>query len=609
MGKMTLKAAKKMDTNNALVISYLRFSTSEQSFGNSTKRQTDLASEWCERTGHTLTDRLEDKGISAFKGRNLKAGALQAFLQLVEAGTVPPNSILLVEDLDRLSRQRPEVALQLFLSIINAGVSVVTLKDGCEFRAGELDMGRLMMSVMRICLAHEESGKKSFRLAKAWKEKRAEILTGKVFTSLIPAWLKIENEKIVIDEPKAEIVRQIFALALAGHGLGSCTRIANKTWPGIGKAEHFSKSTISKILHNPQVIGLFQPCRLIQDENGKRRETTGDPIKGYYPSIVEEDVFFAVQSGMKSRRTSGGPMGKFVNVFQGIMFHSEDKSAMAITNKDGRRYVSLAAIEGRKGAAAYNAFPMSSLEAAILTSLAEVQVIEIGDASVDGPRRELAGIDGKIDALAKKIAELAAALAVAGNVAAVVQVMAGLERDKGTLTARQQELRGMIAAASENTAADSMKLVMQIVGQSAYGEDADLDRRTRLKNAIRQLVERIECNVSVAGMFRTCSFTVTPRNGKPYRYDATIHAKRKNAISVVNPDFPQDNSRILMETEDDQPPVVTAEAIERIKKMWTDGKGGMAIAKATGTSVSTVYRHKPVGWKARGFGRWHKRTT
>ena len=85
--------------------SYLRMSTEEQLKGDSPRRQKTAAA-YAEEHNWELVDSLENIGISAFKGKNRKAGALKVFLDLVEKGKIPSGSFLLVESLDHLSRER-----------------------------------------------------------------------------------------------------------------------------------------------------------------------------------------------------------------------------------------------------------------------------------------------------------------------------------------------------------------------------------------------------------------------------------------------------------------------------------------------------------------------
>ena len=110
--------------------SYVRFSSPKQAEGDSLRRQTEAAAKWCKdhkaRLDTTLT--LHDLGTSAYTGKhrlNPDRNALAAFLKLVERDRVPRGSYLLVESLDRLTREHIRPALSLLLNLIEAGVRVV----------------------------------------------------------------------------------------------------------------------------------------------------------------------------------------------------------------------------------------------------------------------------------------------------------------------------------------------------------------------------------------------------------------------------------------------------------------------------------------------------
>jgi DNA invertase Pin-like site-specific DNA recombinase len=68
---------------------------------------------------------LVDAGRSAFKRKDFETYALAEFIAHIKSGRVKPGSYLLVENLDRLSRE--DEATELFLSIVNKGVVVVQL--------------------------------------------------------------------------------------------------------------------------------------------------------------------------------------------------------------------------------------------------------------------------------------------------------------------------------------------------------------------------------------------------------------------------------------------------------------------------------------------------
>src|SRR5687768_602236 len=117
--------------------SYVRFSDRRQMAGDSLRRQLKLTESYCERHGLTLDDslRLQDLGVSGFRGKNADVGRLSLFLEAVKQKRVPPGSVLVVENLDRISRDDIDEALVLFMGILKAGVSVVTLSPEREYTA------------------------------------------------------------------------------------------------------------------------------------------------------------------------------------------------------------------------------------------------------------------------------------------------------------------------------------------------------------------------------------------------------------------------------------------------------------------------------------------
>src|SRR5688500_18546394 len=83
------------------VYSYTRWSTPGQGDGDSLRRQTAKAEAWAKANGYQLAEtRLQDAGVSAFRGDNVRSGALGAFLQAARSGEIPQGSILYVENLD-----------------------------------------------------------------------------------------------------------------------------------------------------------------------------------------------------------------------------------------------------------------------------------------------------------------------------------------------------------------------------------------------------------------------------------------------------------------------------------------------------------------------------
>ncbi|WP_261534432.1 recombinase family protein [Burkholderia multivorans] len=319
--------------------SYIRFSTPEQQKGDSSRRQTELSQKYAEAHGLTLDENLtyRDLGVSAFDKSNIRNGELGAFLRAIDSGAVEPGSYLLVESLDRLSRAKVTDALEVFMSIINRGIRLVTLVDGREYSQERINeqFTDLIISIVVMSRAHEESQTKSKRLKEAWKAKRGRIGDAKL-TEMAPAWLKLNEDRTAYSlvQDRVELVQRMFQLSKDGIGSESIARRLNQqgipTW-GTRSADQWHASYIKKILDNRAVLGEFQPHMLV---SGKR-VPEGDPAPDYFPRIISDEDFVLAKVARQSRRTnSAGRKGQtFSNVFSGILRCGYCNGSMVYVNK------------------------------------------------------------------------------------------------------------------------------------------------------------------------------------------------------------------------------------------------------------------------------------
>ncbi|MFO1072182.1 MAG: recombinase family protein [Geminicoccaceae bacterium] len=293
-------------TQGARAYSYLRFSTPEQAAGDSFRRQTDLAERYAAQHGLELDRELtfHDLGVSAFRGANSETGQLGMFLQAVEDGMVPQGSYLLVESLDRISRQKPRKAVRVLERICEAGVAVVTLTDGKVYTEASLDDDpmSLMWALMVAIRANEESETKSRRLRAAWVGKLARAAeVRKPVTAIAPAWLQLRDGKWSVLEDRAEVVRRVFQLFAEGQGQMRIARQLNEagvpTWGHLGSriGQHWHRSYINRLLNNPAVIGTYVPYRAASEEKRAARPAAL-PVPGYFPAVVPEELYQSVQA-------------------------------------------------------------------------------------------------------------------------------------------------------------------------------------------------------------------------------------------------------------------------------------------------------------------------
>jgi DNA invertase Pin-like site-specific DNA recombinase len=249
--------------------SYMRFSNSQQANGDSRRRQLAMAEKYAAEHGLTLDRHLSfrDLGVSTFRGKNAKEGALRAFLEAIEHNLVPPHSYLLVESLDRLSRDPILAAQALFLQIIQAGITIVTLTDQRSYSLDSINQNPLdlIVSLVAMMRANEESEMKSRRIRAAFEIMRSK-LHEKPWTARCPGWLHLNKEagKFTIIEERVEIVRRIFRESLAGVGRETIARRLNEEriplfGQGNQRGKLWQETLIRHLLYTPAVLGTLVP--------------------------------------------------------------------------------------------------------------------------------------------------------------------------------------------------------------------------------------------------------------------------------------------------------------------------------------------------------------
>jgi DNA invertase Pin-like site-specific DNA recombinase len=420
-------------------------STDLQLKGDSRRRQLEASRAYAEANGLELAEgaELEDIGVSAFKGANAREGALGQFLEAIKAGSVKPGSYLIVESLDRLSREQVLKAQSLFLNIIQAGIHLVTLTDGRVYRAGMTDLGDLIISLVIMSRAHEESQTKSHRISAAWKNKRAEANAQKPMTKWCPAWLTLLPDRtgyVPIPE-RIEIVRQIFSDTAAGIGMYSVASRLNKAKvPTFGGPNGWHQSYIAKILSNRAVLGEFQPH--VRREG--KRVADGEPVRDYFPSIIDEELFYQAQLAKSQRRGSGaGRKGAaFTNIFSGMAKCAYCRSPILFENKGsgakGGTYLVCDGARRQRGCPSVR-WRYRDFEASFLAFVEELDVETVVNATSHSEKRDkldraLAAMKGELLSVSNLMEKTYAVLNQGGPVAFVTGKLNELEQRRTELS-------------------------------------------------------------------------------------------------------------------------------------------------------------------------------
>ncbi|GKR48903.1 hypothetical protein GNZ06_08125 [Aeromonas jandaei] len=301
--------------------SYIRFSTPKQAQGDSYRRQLQQAMDYCAEHNLQLDDKtIDDFGTSAFRGANMSEGALGRFVDAVKHGEIEQGSYLLVESVDRLSRQAVEEALEQFLAIVRAGIVIVTLSDKQVFRRGQVDFTKLIVSIVYMARANDESEMKSRRSRAAWSNGREQARKNNkvIANSRLPSWLTRDGEQIVPIPERVAIVNEMFEMAKSGCGYEQIAKVfLDKGYKTFGKEADWRPAGIQAVIKSQAVIGVFQPHVI---ENGER-VPADEPILGYYPTIVSPALFEEVQHLISKRNKHSGSYrkGTFNNLFSGVL--------------------------------------------------------------------------------------------------------------------------------------------------------------------------------------------------------------------------------------------------------------------------------------------------
>lgn len=481
------------------VYSYTRFSTPEQAAGDSARRQMAAAHKWATDRGVVLDDKLSfsDEGVSAYRGGNAAEDkGLGAFLYACRGGLVDPDSFLLVESLDRISRMAPYWAQKLLGEIVvEYGVTIVTVSDGQEYSSQRLqnDPMALMVSLMVAWRAHEESKTKGRRVAAAWAEKRNRVRRGDdaKLTSRAPGWLQWSSDGFKLIEPHSATVQRVYRMTLDGVGEHTIAKALNEEGvPVMGRGKAWHRSTIAKLLRNPAVIGKLTPGHMEFDGSGGKRRVTEEPIADIFPAAVSAEDWIAVRAIKDGavRAPSGRSAARPVqNMFGGLGRCPDCGAAMTRVfkgrNNGTPKLVCTMAKAGK--VKHYISVSQDEIERAFLRNWQKL-IAEMPAPSVDDHLNRLAtdlsgAISAKEDHLEDVVREM-----VGGGVQSAARAARRIEDELRTLRVQLGEVQERIEMADRGMTATRLEGLREILEP----EEGEVDR-ARVNAALRVLFEGV----------------------------------------------------------------------------------------------------------------------
>ena len=280
-----------------------------------------------------------DAGVSG-RGTNRTKGALSVLLKDARLGRFPHKTVVVVENMNRLTRDAPREAYKLIIAMCDYGLGIAFTQWGGKIFWGEEDdptwfqiMGAIMQA--SIDWKHKQG------LSKGSIDKvNKQLLAGDLShfkprkegekPTMYPFWLNFDekiNDFIVIKK-WGELIQRIFDM---GETMGAkkIAHIFLKEGITNPKGKPFSDKTIrQRILDNRQVLG----------EKVRNIDGVDKIIYGIFPSLITPEQFDNVNAAKQERTTKpnkNAPNRKMVNLFQGVIFCSECGGNMQVAKKDG----------------------------------------------------------------------------------------------------------------------------------------------------------------------------------------------------------------------------------------------------------------------------------
>lgn len=277
--------------NDYRYLVYARVSSDKDSQKDSVSNQIDICRYWLEQNHFEWNEesvlRDDDKSGTLF----LERDAMQLILERARNREI---KMVVFKSIHRLARDLKD-ALEIKEVLLGHGVRVVTIEEGYDSQIeGKNDMKFEMYSMFAAQLPKSISVSISSVLAA--KVRRGEHI-GKV-----PYGYNRIDQKLVIKEDEAAIIKQIFTWYNEGFGFKTIARMLNK---GLANGEFlppkakplWQVTTIQRIIKNPTFCGIFILNQYTTIKVDGRKKQIKNPeekwtiFENHHPGIVTREIW------------------------------------------------------------------------------------------------------------------------------------------------------------------------------------------------------------------------------------------------------------------------------------------------------------------------------
>jgi DNA invertase Pin-like site-specific DNA recombinase len=495
----------------AKAYAYIRLSSQAQAAGDGQRRQRDTAQQFAAQHGYEIVDYVQDIGKSAFRSTNSLQGELAEFLKMAQKGAFENGTLLIVESVDRLSRDELQPAVRLLLNIFDYGLLLGIISEEKIF--SQINFDDFLQLLNDMSRSNKESAMKSTRSIENWKTKHLKAKGGKPVSKQCPNWMKVKGGKFKLIPERVEIVKRIFDWYSEGKGQGKIAdMLAEEGVPAWNKRKPvWHQSYIFKLLHNHAVIGEYHPEVTV---SGKK--TSAGIIENYYPEIIDKETFKLIQDKTRLRRENhAGRKGKkYSNLFQGMtrcavcgarmryLSHTKDS-----TRKNGLRpwaiYLACSSSLKKGGCRNKQYYSYLHMENFILSGvMSDIDIVEAAGVHDERQKQHLERVQDLDAQLTREKAILSRYLDAMENqnLSSMPELISKLEKTNTRRTLIEKQLSEARAGAAEAREAAQSAVLFRLV-EEAYSEklpeDIDMSdeaiysRRLRIANQMRAVIEDV----------------------------------------------------------------------------------------------------------------------
>jgi hypothetical protein len=451
-----------------------------------------MAQDVCTANGWQLVDLPPDSGVSAYKlngderlAANMHKGNLATFLGRVEAGQIKRGSVLIIEKLDRFSRNFYDVVFPVWLNLLQSGVEIYSCVSNTHYTLDIIRKNPMLagMALIEMANANDYSAGMANRVTKAFSLRLAECAKGKAMNlgGWQPRWVDFHGSKGHAGEfslnAHANTIRRIAMEYISGASMCAIARGLLRDKAANLRGGKWCQGTIGHVLRSELLLGHVT--------------IKGVRLERYYPAVITDAQYALLQAKLaeNTARKGGSPRSTNVaNLFRNRCRCS--KCGGSVTSSSDYYYCSG---KGMHTCDSHGTIRIRALEQDFfMLFLQEHPAVLLGKQTVKS-NGTVAALKGRIRDLDKAIEDAASLIgklpikAVEAKLTALVKEreVAGRELEASNLKMMSATAAPMALESIKRTLASFAKLGADYAGSK---------QETMLVRAIEQLHRQLEDN-------------------------------------------------------------------------------------------------------------------